>query len=135
MRFISRTQMLYISEHPVVFWFSIGICFAGFTSLVAPQFTEQSSASLLLPDWLRATFNVTYAAGGFGSVFGIIRGWRKIEAAGMALLASGLLTNFIVFSWVVPSGLVSAAFLLTLAIGCAQRSWHLATTPPIRIER
>jgi hypothetical protein len=129
-----RFQRAYIAEHPVVFWLSLGIALAGTIALIAPQLAEQSTASLLLPGWLLVVFNITYAVGGWGSFIGIGIGLRKLEAGGMALLASGLLTNFIVFVYVTQAGAPGAAFLLTLAIGCGQRSWHLTTAAPAKIE-
>jgi hypothetical protein len=127
---IPHKQRAYIASHPVVFWFCLGMMLVGALSLIDPSLTDQSATAQLLPDWVRKVFNVTYMIGGGASAIGIARGMLKLEAAGMALLATGLLVNFIVYVWLVHASAVSGVFILTLAIGCAQRSWHLANYDP-----
>lgn len=134
MKLIPRPQRIYIAEHPVVFWFSLGIALAGILSLAAPHLTEKTAAAQLLPVWLNKLFFTSYAIGGLLSFVGMSRGYRRIEAAGMALLAGGLLANFITFAYLVHASIVSALFLFFMAFGCAQRSWYLATNTPVKLE-
>src|SRR4051812_19972415 len=96
----------YVAEHPVVFWFSIGIALAGTIAVIAPETVEQSSSSLLLPVWLRTVFNLVFAVGGWMSMLGIAFGLRKLEASGMALLSTALLANFITIAYVAHIALV-----------------------------
>lgn len=119
------SRRAYIDEHPVVFWLSLGIALTGILALIAPSLVEKGTASQALPDWLEIAFYVVWAIGGSGSTLGIAFGWTKIEAASMALLAAGLAANFVIFLWLVGFT-VSAFFIVALAIGCAQRSIHLA---------
>lgn len=124
----------YLSEHPVVFWFSVGIMLAGIVAILFPDVASKSSAAVVLPRWEQTAFNVTYAVGGFMGAWGIARYQHKLEAAGMALLASGLATTFVVFIYATDAKAPGAVFLLTLSIGCGQRCIHLARRPERRDE-
>lgn len=113
-------RRLYRREHPLALWFTLGVAFAGLVALIAPETVETSATYLALPEWLRNVFNVSYAVGGLVSFFGILRVRHNIEAAGEAILASALVTQFLSVLYVHPT--ISASFILFLAIGCARRS-------------
>lgn len=127
-RLIPRHQRVYIYSHPLAVWFSISVLLVGLANILFPESVDQSAASILFPAWLKVIFNLTWTLGGGLASAGILSGRRNMEAAGMALLSSGLLASFLATMSVRPSALGSAIFVVGLAVGCALRSLHLART-------
>lgn len=119
------TQFHYIMTHPLAFWFSLGIFFVGLITLLYPHLGDETALSIVLPDWLETLLRIGFVLGGGFSVVGIVSGKSKFEAAGMAILSSDMITNFLVVVDLRPNNAATAFFLITLAIGCAQRSVHL----------
>lgn len=126
MSLISPQQRLYIRAHPVVFWLCVGLVIVGFIGVVAPSLLVMSVASQVLPGWLRTLFYVDYTIGAVCSVIAQLRGIARVEAAGMMLLCTGFLTQFLSAAYLLHSSAISGIFLLTLAIGCFQRAHFLA---------
>ena len=120
-------QREYIRSHPVVFCLSIGIALVGLVYLLLPSWTPESAISILLPEWLKLVWAATWFLGGLASTYGIARGVPRIEGGGMALLASGLYSNFVATIYVRPSAAGAAVFVFLLAIGCTLRAHYLAT--------
>ncbi|HEY3435084.1 MAG TPA: hypothetical protein VGK41_05480 [Solirubrobacterales bacterium] len=119
-------QRAYLASHPLALLLSIGIAFNGYVNLIFPGLSE-SSAAVVLPPLMLALFNLTWAVGGTLSTFGLVRGKAKVESAGMSLLASGLVTLFASILYLKPAAVLgSAAFLVTLAVGCFLRARHLS---------
>lgn len=112
--------------HPLAFWFAMGVGLVGFVNLVLPGLADETAVSVLLPDWLERVFATVYMVSGFSSVYGITLGKPRWEALGMAMLSSGVLANFIILVDLRPNNAATATFLLTLAIGCGQRAFHLS---------
>lgn len=119
-------QRQYLFAHPLAIWFSIGVTITGMVALAFPHLADQSAVSLALPDWLEKIFNILLTIGGFMSTLGIVSGKPKYEAAGMALLSGAFLSFFSSIIYLRVNNVASAVFLFTLAVGCAQRSIHLA---------
>lgn len=126
----SDRRRVYLREHPLAMWFSIGAILTGVPLAVAPFLAQGSAALTILPDWAVFTWACWYALGGILSLIGMVRLEGRLEAAGMSLLASALAVT--VVSTIVVRGAGAAlagAFLVTLAIGCISRSYLLATRP------
>lgn len=119
-------RQIYRHEHPLAIWFTAGIAFTGFLTLFFPDAVESSATYLALPEWLRYAFNICYFAGGTAACAGLVTARHPLEAAGMALLASALLTQYASIIYVRPPSIWAATFVLTLAIGCGRRAWVLA---------
>ena len=116
----------YLREHPLALWFSIGAIVTGLPLLVAPFLADSSSALELLPPWAIFLWAASYALGGLLSLIGMVKLKPRLEAAGMTLLASALSVTVIsIIAARGPGALLSVAFLLTLAIGCASRAYFL----------
>jgi hypothetical protein len=122
---IANTQRAYISSHPLALRFSLGLFIVGLVSLVAPQTIEQTATSMALPEWLQIGFRLTWTLGGAASVWGIIRGRRAFEAAGMTLIATGLAIDYLAIVSVRWQSALPGLFILFLAEGCFQRTRHL----------
>lgn len=116
----------YRREHPLAIWFSIGIAFIGLVTILFPDSVEQSAVTLALPELVRKLFNVFYATGGLFATIGLLRIRHSLEAAGMALLASTLFVQWASIIYLRPTSIISAFFVLTLAIGCGRRAWILS---------
>lgn len=125
MNLIPLTQRAYIASHPLAISFAVGVFITGVTSLIAPHLFEQSSATLALPEWLRVVFRITWTLGGGLSTYGILRGKRPAEAAGMILLSGGFAVNYIAIVSVLTQAALTAVFIATLAVGCGFRARHL----------
>lgn len=136
MTLIVSQQRAYIRSHPVAFWLCVGLVIAGAIGLVAPGLIGQSAASMVLPTWLRTVFYIDYTLGAALSLAGLTRGKAGLEAAGMAMLATGFLVQFLSVAYLLHSSVFGGLFLLTLAIGCFQRSRFLAKNgyPPRMVK-
>lgn len=124
--FVVDRQKPYVMAHPLAYWFALGVALTGLLSLLG--LTAQSSNSLTLPDWLQTMFQVTWFVGGLASVIGISTGKARYEAAGMTLIAVGLvvlLATTLHLSRDRIHDLAGLSFIVTLAIGCGLRAWHL----------
>src|SRR4051794_2807089 len=126
MDLIVPQQREYIRTHPIAFWLCAGLLIAGTIGLIAPDLIGQSAASQVLPAWLRTSFYATYAIGAALSLGGLMRGKPALEAAGMAMLGTGFLVQFLSAAYLLRSSIFAGMFLLTLSIGCFQRSRFLA---------
>lgn len=115
----------YVRSHPLAVWFSLGIALYGGITLIANPMTAPSTT---LPDWQLITFRVTWLVGGVLAWYGINRGRSKPEAAGMVLLATGLIVNFLaVMHLNVELGWPAGLFLVPLAIGCVRRALYIVS--------
>lgn len=132
MKLIAPEQRGYLHSHPLAFWLCVGLVIAGSVGVFAPHLIGQSAASLVLPEWLRTTFYADYTLGAALSLVGITRGKARLEAAGMMLLATGFLVQFLSAAYLLHSSVFAGLFLFTLSIGCFQRSRFLAANgyPP-----
>ncbi len=127
--FISPQQRAYLRSHPLAFWFSLGIAVTVTVAIVDPSTVQETAITLVLPDWLETIFRWSYLVGGYMATIGLLFAKPRIEAAGMALLASGLLVQLATIMYLSPElGWPSAPFLLTLAIGTGSRAYYLATS-------
>lgn len=117
---------LYRRMHPLAIWFSLGISFIGFVTLVFPSAAEQSSTTAAIPSDVLKLFNLAYFAGGAIALLGLLRVVHRLEAAGMAILSSVLFIQWASILVVRPSAWLTATFVLALAIGCGRRCWILA---------
>jgi hypothetical protein len=115
----------YVRAHPVALWLSVGFAVAGAIQALDSSLAGQSAAELALPHWLHVLYGLVYSVGGFLSAFGIARYRRNLEAAGMAMMASGLVVQFLSIIYVLPGSALAAIFLPTLAIGFALRVRYL----------
>jgi hypothetical protein len=123
-------RRIYIREHPLALWFSIGAMLTGLPLLLAPYLGNGSAALEALPPWAVTLWAASYALGGGLSVYGMAHLRVRFEAAGMALLASALSVTVVAILMARGIGsLLSVAFLATLVIGCASRTFFLATRP------
>ena len=110
--------------HPLAFWFSLGVLLTGILQIVHPS--TDSAAAAALPDALHTIFNVVWILGGLFACFGILRGKARYEAAGMILMGTSFAVYFLILVRVLPTSLWSAAFIVTIAIGCLRRAFALA---------
>lgn len=124
---IPPRQRPYVASHPFVVCVAIGIALTGYINIFWPLSPTESVAAAVLPPLMLLFFNGVWAVGGTLIAAGILRGKRRVEAAGMALLASGLLAYYFLIVSVSLPALRSAAFILGLAVGCALRARHLTT--------
>jgi hypothetical protein len=115
----------YRREHPLAIWFCLSIAFIGIVTLLAPSQAGTSATSMALPPALLKAFNLGYFIGGALAAYGLIRAVRRAEAAGMAILSSVLLTQYVSIIYVLPSAWLTGTFVLSLAIGCGRRAWIL----------
>lgn len=130
---MAERQRPYIRSHPLAYWFGLGVGLTGLLSLLG--FTQQPSNEVL-PGWVQTSFQVVWMIGGAASFYGIASGKSRYEAAGMVLIATGLLTImattlYLDATWSRAAGLT---FIFTLAVACALRAVHLsggATYPPV----
>lgn len=118
-------KRFYRRQHPLAICLSLSIAIIGIATLLDPGVASSSATYAALPEWLRRAFNVTYALGGGLAFAGLIRVSHRTEAAGMAILASGLLVQWAAVMYVLPVTWVTASFILALAVGCAGRVWVL----------
>lgn len=133
-KIVPASQHAYLASHPLALLLSIGIAFNGYVNFLFPGISE-SSASIVLPPLMLALFNLTWAIGGTLATFGLIRGKPRIESAGMSLLASGLVTLFASILYLKPAAVLgSAAFLITLAVGCFLRARHLSNHTYVSLD-
>lgn len=116
----------YLRNHPLAFWLSFGIALVGFVAFAFPNTITETAVSLALPDWLKHAFYIMFFVGGMVSTYGIVRGKGRLEAAGMILLGTTLLANFLVVVYIKFDAIGQSLFVLTLAIGCFQRGWLLS---------
>lgn len=123
--FANSQQQLYIRAHPVVFWLCAGLAVEGVFGAFAPQLLVASVASQALPDWLERIFFGVYMIGGISAVIAQLRGLPKLEAAGMSLLATAFLVQFLSIIYLLHTYFWQGLFLLTLSIGAQQRSAFL----------
>lgn len=126
-RIVPPGQRAYVASHSLGLWVSVGIALSGWVNLLAPSLVTESVVSLLFSPLVLLLFNAAWALAGTLSVFGLLTARRQFEAAGMALLASGMLSYFLAVVSVRPSAALAGLFLPALAIGAAQRAWHLTT--------
>ncbi len=119
-------QRLYIRAHPVVFWLLWGVLVVGVCGVVAPDVLVVSPATQVLPDWLASCFYAVYGLGAGMSLYGQIRCSAKSEAAGMSLLATSFTVQYMATVYFLHHYWVTGLFILSLAIGCMQRSRFLA---------
>lgn len=123
--FTRAEQELYIRAHPVVFWLCIGLTIEGFLGLVFPHLFLASVVSQTLPPWMVRVFYGMYMLGGGLCVIAQLRARAKWEAGGMSLLSTVFLIQFLSIVVELHGYLWQGLFLLTLAIGCNQRSVFL----------
>lgn len=119
---------LYRRDHPLAIWFCLGIAFIGLLTLIFPDAVEQSATSLALGETLRKLFYVCYALGGTLGALGLLSVRHRLEAAGMAMLASTMTVQFVAIVYVRPAAWAPSLFVLALAIGCGTRAWLLSTS-------
>ncbi len=124
---VARGQRAYVASHPLGVWLSIGIAVTGWINVLAPSLSRETSSSIVFDPLILFAFNGIWAVGGSLCVFGLLRGRRKVEGAGMSLLASALATYYLAIIVIRPTAAITAVFILALAIGCAKRAFHLAT--------
>lgn len=124
---VPQRQRAYVASHPLGLWVSLGIAISGYINILQPHLTEESVVALIFSPLVLVAFNAVWAMGGTLSFIGMARGRHHVEAAGMALLASGLLSYFLAIVSVRASSALAALFLPALAIGCALRAHHLTT--------
>jgi hypothetical protein len=131
--FVPTQHRPYVAAHPLALWLSLGIAFVGAFNLLFPGLSE-SSASLVYPGWLLIAFNVTWLTGGAASAYGLLRGKRRFEAAGMSLLSGGMATIYVSAAILIPYAWATSMFVLFLAIGCALRARALVRTGYVNLE-
>jgi hypothetical protein len=124
---VPPNQRAYVASHPLGLWVSAGIAISGWINLIAPSLTSESVVALIFPQVVLYVFNAVWAVGGTMATGGLLRGKRKVEAAGMTLLASGLGSYFLAVVSVRATSALAAVFIVTLAIGCALRAKHLTS--------
>lgn len=126
MHIVPPAQRDYLADHKLALWFSIAVMVAGLFYLLTPTLVAESAVSRVLPHGLKLLFSFNYALGGILSVYGLVRGRPKPEAAGMALLASALLVQFGAAFYLLGIHVIgSTSIILLFAIGCWQRSASL----------
>lgn len=126
MDLITPQQRRYIAAHPVVFWLCVGLFAAGTISLADPDTIDQTSTSLVLPDWLRITFTLGYTVGAGACVIGLMRGIARLESAGMMLLGTSFIVDYAAIVHVRPSAWLAGLFIGFLAVGCLSRGFYLS---------
>jgi hypothetical protein len=124
--FTTPAQNLYIRAHPVVFWLCVGLAVVGFVGAFLPFLLVASAVSQVLPEWLQRLFYGIYMLGAVFAVIAQLRAIPKLEAAGMSLLATGFLVQFLSVLYLLHAYFWQGLFLLTLAIGTEQRSIFLS---------
>jgi hypothetical protein len=126
---LTPIHYIYLRDHPLALWFSVGAIITGVPILIAPFLANGSAALSILPPWAVFVWAAWYALGGSLSLWGMVRLSPRLEAAGMAFLASALAVT-IVTAFVARGvgALLSGAFLVTLVIGCASRAYFLGWT-------
>lgn len=119
-------KRIYRREHPIAIWLTLGIAVTGFVALLFPDTVNQTAISLALPHWLRQMFYLSYTVGGTVAAIGLLTVNHKFEAAGLTLLASALLAQYIAVVYtaldISPRSVWSSTFVLALAIGCGSRA-------------
>lgn len=131
---VARSQHAYVASHPLGVWLSIGIAVTGLVNMFAPGLTEESSSTIVFSPFVLFLFNLTWALGGSLSVFGLLRGRRKVEGAGMSMLSAGMLSLFLAIISLKPDAAVTASFILAIGIGCGLRARHLATHGYVNLD-
>lgn len=115
----------YARAHPLAPVISVGLLVGGLINLLAPELVEETASALVLPELVLLLFNLTWAVGGAAGTIGFFRGWPRIEAAGMALIAGGLGAYYAAIVTLRSTTALTGLFIGLLAVGCALRAWHL----------
>lgn len=131
---MARSQRAYVGSHPLGVWLSVGIAVTGYVNIFAPNLSGESSASIVFSPLVLLMFNFAWAGGGTMSLVGLLRGKRRLEGAGMSLLAGGMLSLFFAFLSLRPASALAGLFILALGIGCALRARHLATHAYVNLD-
>ncbi len=111
----------YTKAYPFLFWFSIGICTTGVVSILFPHLSEQTATSIALSDTLELVFKLMWTIGGGMVTYSLIKCKSNVEAAGLVLIGTGILSYFLSIIYIRPENALNGVFLLFLAIGCFMR--------------
>jgi len=131
---VAKSQRAYVGSHPLGLWLSLGIAITGVVNIIAPDLGGESSATVTFSPLVLLLFDIAWAAGGTLSFIGLVRGKRKLEGAGMSMLAGGMLSLFLAIFSLRPASALAGLFILCLGIGCALRALHLATHAYVNLD-
>lgn len=113
------------STYPLAVFFGLGVFCAGMIPVLGLAPTSPSVA--LLPEWLRAWWQLSYAFGGLGLALGILSHRPGFEAVGLALLGGPFsIQAYLAVAATGSAGVPGAVFLLFLSAGCWVR-FYLVT--------
>jgi len=115
----------YVRAHPLAPVISLGILLGGLVNLLAPELVEETASAIVLPEYVLLLFNLVWTIGGAAGTIGFIRGWSRIEGAGMALIAGGLGAYYTAIITLRSTTALTGLFIGLLAVGCGLRAWQL----------
>jgi len=101
-----------------------GLLLASMIVTLADIGLTADALSTLVPDWLLTLLSVTYGIGGILIIDGVMFRRGNSEAAGCALVASGLLVRFIALITVLgfhPATVATGVFYLMFGWACIER--------------
>lgn len=101
-----------------------GLLLASMIVTLADIGLTADALATLVPDWLLTLLSITYGVGGLLIIDGIMFGHGNSEAAGCALVSSGLLVRFIALISVLglhPATVATGVFYLVFGWACVER--------------
>lgn len=122
---VREDQRYRVRAHPHAYGIAVGVFLTGLVAILDPSSIEETATSLSLPGWLRTAFEVCWVLAGGLAAFGIARGHRGSEAAGMMLLATALFVDFCAFVYLRPLSAISGGFVLALSLTSLARAFFL----------
>lgn len=103
--------------YPLAVFFGLAVFFAGLLPIIG--LSPASPTVLLLPEWIRVWWQLTYTIGGLGLAVGILNQRPATEALGLALLGGAFpVQGFLALHLLGASGLPGAVFLFIISVGC-----------------
>src|SRR5687767_111049 len=93
----------YIRAHRWAQWIAASSVALGLVLVFAPVAAAHSPAFEVMPAWAVVAWGAFYAFGGGATLYGLMRGHPKYEAAGSALLASAIFTTLLTTLLVFPN--------------------------------
>lgn len=103
----------------------IAITLSGICRIIFPGTVSTSSALQALPLWTIVALNIFWVLSGFTVTWGILRGERNVEGAGLVLMVGAFLAYFVAILAFKSSSAPSVIYILGFAIGSGLRAKYV----------
>jgi drug/metabolite transporter (DMT)-like permease len=126
--FVAPERWDYVRDHQIAIWLFIGIALEGILGLLIPDFRSGTSVTQSLPVWMAYAVYGTFAFGGGIVLQGLCQGNNKNEAAGLVLVGTAGIIQFIAsIETFNVTTLTGATLTFFVTIGILSRAIQIAS--------